>query len=129
MYTTKAATGSCSAKKVFWGVFLPWNLRCCDWCNLIWEKELYCWKRSHTSKSMCSVKDMSLCLRYWGVLDFNWKNKLRASCKSTEAVVRWCSVKKMFLRIQWRLIFAIVIRCSRLRLWVGYFIYFKFTPV
>ena len=25
--------------------------------------------------------------------------------------------------------FAIVIRCSRLRIWVDYFIYFKFTPV
>ena len=33
------------------------------------------------------------------------------------------------LRIQWRLIFAIVILCSRLRLWVNYFIYFKFTFV
>ena len=33
------------------------------------------------------------------------------------------------LRIQWGLIFANVIRCSRLRLWVGYFIYFKLTPV
>ena len=33
------------------------------------------------------------------------------------------------LRIQWRLIFANVIRCSRLQLWVGYFIYFKFTYV
>ena len=34
-----------------------------------------------------------------------------------------------FLRIPWRLIFAIVIRCFGLRLWEGYFIYFKFTPV
>ena len=34
-----------------------------------------------------------------------------------------------FLRIQWRLIFAVVIRCYRLWLWVGYFIYFKTTPV
>ena len=33
------------------------------------------------------------------------------------------------LRIQWRLIFASVIRWSRVRLWVVYFIYFKFTPV
>ena len=33
------------------------------------------------------------------------------------------------LRIQWRLTFANVIRCSRRSLWVGYFIYFKFTPV
>ena len=33
------------------------------------------------------------------------------------------------LRIQWKLTFAIVIRCSRLRLWEDYFIYFKFTPV
>ena len=31
------------------------------------------------------------------------------------------------LRIQWRFIFANVIRCSRLWLWVGYFIYFKFN--
>ena len=33
------------------------------------------------------------------------------------------------LRIKWRLIFAIAMLFSRLRLWVGYFIYFKFTPV
>ena len=34
------------------------------------------------------------------------------------------------LRIQWRLICAIVIRCSTLQLWVGcYFIYFEFSPV
>ena len=33
------------------------------------------------------------------------------------------------LSILWRLIFANVMRCSRLRIWVGYFIYFKFTPV
>ena len=35
----------------------------------------------------------------------------------------------VFLRIQWRLIFANVIRCSRPRLWEDYFIYFKSTPV
>ena len=33
------------------------------------------------------------------------------------------------LRIQWRFILAIAIICSRLRLWAGYFIYFKFTLV
>ena len=33
------------------------------------------------------------------------------------------------LRTHWRLIFANVIRFSRLRLWIGYFICFKFTPV
>ena len=32
------------------------------------------------------------------------------------------------LRIHWRLIFVKVIRCSTQRLWVGYVIYFKFTP-
>ena len=32
-----------------------------------------------------------------------------------------------FLRIEWRLIFTNIIRCSRLRLWVGYFVYFEFT--
>ena len=36
---------------------------------------------------------------------------------------------KPYLRIQWRLSFAIVIRCSRLRLWLGYFTYFKITHV
>ena len=30
-------------------------------------------------------------------------------------------------RIQWRLIFAVVIGCSRLRPQVGYFIFFRFT--
>ena len=33
------------------------------------------------------------------------------------------------LRIQWKLIFAMVILCSRLQLWAGYFICSKFTPV
>ena len=33
------------------------------------------------------------------------------------------------LRIQYRLIFTNVIHCSRLRLSVGYFIYFKFARV
>ena len=32
------------------------------------------------------------------------------------------------LRIQWGLIFGNVKRCSTLRLWVGYFIEFKFAP-
>ena len=39
------------------------------------------------------------------------------------------SVKKVFLKIHWRLIFGNVMRCSRLRLWVDYFIYFKLIPV
>ena len=37
-------------------------------------------------------------------------------------------MERTYVRIQWRFIFPIVILCSRLRLWVGYFIYFKFTP-
>ena len=36
---------------------------------------------------------------------------------------------KCSLRIQRRLIFGIVICCYRLRLWVGYFIYFKIAAV
>ena len=35
----------------------------------------------------------------------------------------------VILRIQWRLIFVNAISCSWLQLWVGYFIYFNFTPV
>ena len=43
---------------------------------------------------------------------------------------RTCNIQYMtMLKIHWRLIFAIVIHGSRLRLWVGYFIYFRFTPV
>ena len=34
-----------------------------------------------------------------------------------------------FLKIQWRLIFAFAISCSRLRPWVSYFMYFKLTYV
>ena len=33
------------------------------------------------------------------------------------------------LRIHWRLIFGNVISCCRTQLWVGYFVYFKFTSV
>ena len=33
------------------------------------------------------------------------------------------------LRMQWRVIFANIIDCFRSQLWVGCFIYFKFTPV
>ena len=36
-------------------------------------------------------------------------------------------IKLFTLRIKWMDIFANVIHCSRLRLWVGYFIYFKLT--
>ena len=36
-------------------------------------------------------------------------------------------IKLFTLRIKWMDIFANVIRCSRLRLWVGFFIYFKLT--
>ena len=35
----------------------------------------------------------------------------------------------VLLRIQWRFIFAIAICRYRLRLWVGYFTYFKITHV
>ena len=34
---------------------------------------------------------------------------------------------QMLLRIHQKLTFGNLIRCSSLRLWVGYFIYFKFT--
>ena len=39
-----------------------------------------------------------------------------------------CYLKYIVNSIQ-LFIFTNVIHCSRLRLWVGYFIYFKFTPV
>ena len=42
------------------------------------EKGLFCWNRRPIGKIGCSVENMSLCLGYWGVLDFNGKGKLRA---------------------------------------------------
>ena len=42
------------------------------------EKGLFCWNRRTIGKIVCSVENMSLCLGYWGVLDFNGKDKLRA---------------------------------------------------
>ena len=75
---TKAAIGSCSVKKVFWVVLLPGNLRCSGYYKLSWEKELFCWKWRHMGKISCFVKNLYFCLGYWGVLDFNPGDKLRA---------------------------------------------------
>ena len=44
----------------------------------VWDKEEHYWKRSHTDKYSYSVKNMSLFLRYWGLLNFNWENNLKA---------------------------------------------------
>ena len=33
------------------------------------------------------------------------------------------------LKMHWRITFGNVMYCSTLQLWVGYLIYFKFTPV
>ena len=38
-------------------------------------------------------------------------------------------ISKRTFRIKWGLLVAIGIRCDRLRIWVSYFIYFKFTAV
>ena len=79
--------------KVFWGVFLPENLIFSKQYNISWEKGLFCWIWRCTVKMRCSVKDISLCLRNWGVLDreeklrrllqnyvniylFSWDNKV-----------------------------------------------------
>ena len=47
---------------------------------------------------------------------------------SFASTLRYLSPFSICLRIQPMLIFTKVIRFSRLRLWVGYFIYSKFTP-
>ena len=57
------------------------------------------------------------------------KTRQRHALNLFYIVSKWSLFRSICLRIQWRLIFAIVIRCSRPRRWVGYFIYFKFTPV
>ena len=58
-------------------------------------------------------------------LDRNLNGDLRICQKQAKPIEGF----HIELMIQWRLIFADVIHCSRLRLWVGYFIYFEFTPV
>ena len=66
------------------------------------------------------------------VLKFTSKIIANQNKGITNEIITCCQIlknKKSFLRIQWKLIFPIVIRCSRLRHWIGYFIYFKFTSV
>ena len=74
----KAATGSCSVKKVFWGVFLRRSLRCSRKCNLNCKKNSGSVATGGTLAKLGVLLKMSLCLEYWGVLDFNQKDKIRA---------------------------------------------------
>ena len=75
---TKAATGSCSVKKMFWDVLLLGNLRYSKESNLSLEKDLFSWKQKHAVKISCSVKSMSFYLECEGVLNFDREDKVRA---------------------------------------------------
>ena len=75
---TKAATGSCSVKKMFWDVLLLGNLRYSKESNLSLEKYLFRWKQKHAVKVSCSVKSMSFYLECEGVLNFDREDKVRA---------------------------------------------------
>ena len=75
---TKAATGSCSVKKMFWDVLLLGNLRYSKESNLSLEKDLFSWKQKHAVKMSCSVKSMSFYLECEGVLNFDREDKVRA---------------------------------------------------
>ena len=75
---TKAATGSCSVKKMFWDVLLLGNLRYSKESNLSLEKDLFRWKQKHAVKVSCSVKSMSFYLECEGVLNFDREDKVRA---------------------------------------------------
>ena len=75
---TKAATGSCSVKKMFWDVLLLGNLRYSKESNLSLEKYLFRWKQKHAVKVSCSVKSMSFYLECEGVLNFDREDKARA---------------------------------------------------
>ena len=65
----KAATGSCSVKKVFLGVFSSKHWRSPEYYNLSFRKELFCWKCRYTDKNEIFLL----------VLDFHWEDKLRES--------------------------------------------------
>ena len=52
-----------------------------------------------------------------------FKQKSKFNSRKNDAAIEF------YLRIQWRLIFGNLMRCFAIRLWVGSFIYFKFTPV
>ena len=53
---------------------------------------------------------------------------IRGSKSFVTKTLRKTIMRRSALTIQWGLIFANVIRCCGRILWVGYFIYFKFTP-
>ena len=55
------------------------------------------------------------------------KKKLKKKKKKKRKIKKEEKEKKSYLRIQWRLIFAIIILSSRLPLWKSYVISFKFT--
>ena len=89
---------------------------------LIWQNNSYVVSKSYNQ--------INLWLSYDKIIFLNHQKvpKVAKACShSKEGGLCW--LKDSSLRMQWRLIFANVIHCSRLRLWVGYFIYFKFTPV
>ena len=95
-----------------------WNGQMCFENLVMWTSQQFYGMIRHFSRS-CMKR---LTLQNQSVLKkkifFVKKGKKRRKGKSD----RWID-----LRIQWRLINVII--CSRLRLWVGYFTYFKFRPV
>ena len=64
----KAVSVSCSVKKVFWSMFLSENLRSSG--STTWVEKKGCLVESGGTPARLSVKNMSLCLEYWGILDF-----------------------------------------------------------
>ena len=58
-----------------------------------------------------------------------WSHLLMENIYLTEHIYLMENLFFVQWRIHWRLIFGSAEHCSRLRLWIVYFIYFKFTPV
>ena len=57
------------------------------------------------------------------------RSKSLSKKEITKRLIKNLIWAQTFLRMQWRLIFTIVLSCYRLRLWLGNFIYFKTTSV
>ena len=100
---TKAATGSCSVKKMFWDVLLLGNLRYSKESNRSLEKDLFSWKQKHAVKISCSRK---VCRFTWNVKVF-WiliertksehPRKIRYSDKDLPIFLEYWSVPLLYL--------------------------------
>lgn len=73
----KRVSVTCSVKKVFWSTLLSENLRGSG--STTWVEKKGCLVESGGTPARLSVKNMSLCLKYWGILDFKHRSPFQSS--------------------------------------------------